>query len=64
MSGKIKLGDLVKHVRDPQERLGIVYAWGIHPENPSTTWVRVLWAAAPPAPLQACHLVRDLEVIQ
>jgi len=60
----MKLGDLVKHVRDPQKRLGLVYGWGIHPENPSTTWVRVLWGASTPAPLQTYHLVGDLEVVQ
>jgi len=59
----MKLGDLVKHVRDPQERLGLVYGWGIHPENPNTSWVRVLWGGCMTGK-QAYHLVRDLEVVQ
>jgi|ETNvirnome_2_300_1030623.scaffolds.fasta_scaffold00166_27 hypothetical protein len=72
----MEIGSLVHHVRDPQRRLGMVYAWGISDDNQNFAWVRVLWSdtMAPwtrtdrpqwtEGATRRYHLVRELKVVQ
>ena len=57
----MKIGDIVRHVRDPNGLVGIVYAWGMNNSNPVKTWVRVMWTHAEGG--CSSHPLSDLEVM-